>query len=145
MKEYKFSIDDYDFFLKIEVYETREKMYKGLASYLKEDRVDKEAIAFFASYHRSITPEKLNKRKLIFERELGKLFFCSKYLEYDIIAHECFHASFEYVRSFMGYTGSYTTNSAYSDSNEEFINCIFTDIYREALYTLKNNRYKIRG
>jgi hypothetical protein len=147
MKEFKISLKDYDFFLKLEVFPSQKLMLEGAGLYASRHNGDKNvgyADAVFFGLPRNLQKESYNKEKYIFERELGKMFFCKEYLDYATIAHECFHASFEFFRQNVGFVGSFSTNTSYSDQNEEFLDCIFTDIYNESLNILTKYKYKLK-
>jgi hypothetical protein len=146
MKEYRIDLKSYDFYLKFQVYDSLKKMLEAASEYDTDHNGSgniEDSIALFFGLPSALQKKELNISKKIFEREMGKIFLCKEHLSYGTIAHECLHAAFEFMRENVGYLGNFV-NDDYSEQNEEFLVCIFTDIYEKILSTLIKNNFKIK-
>jgi hypothetical protein len=146
MKDYRIDLKSYDFYLDFQVYENVKKMINAASKYDKEmggNGSIPDAVALFVSFPAQLQKRQLELTKNIYERQLGKIFLCKENLTYGTIAHECLHAAFAFMRDNVGYIGNYV-NDNYSDTNEEFLVSIFTDIYEELIKTLIKNKFKIK-
>jgi hypothetical protein len=142
MKEYQFSIPDYDFFIRIQVYPSIKSMtmYSNEYVELNNGKIsDEEALGLWFGLPRNKQKFVVNKKRMILERELGKIFLCSEYLTIDTLAHECLHATLEFMSTVLGFT-----SNPYGTDMEEFFVGIFTNIFHEAFITLLKARYKFK-
>jgi hypothetical protein len=144
MKELKILIENYDFSIKIEVYESNKKMLEAINRHIvaiKEKEKISCADAAWCGTPRSKMKEVLNKDTGIYERNLGKIFLCKNYLKYNVISHECLHAAIDFCRNIVGLTWSIDN---LSDIQEEFFVGIYTEIFEEVLVSLSLKKYKIK-
>jgi hypothetical protein len=144
MKEFKIFIDNYDFYITAEVFESNKKMLSAINNFIRPVNKNEfiiRADAAWCGFPRNRIKEKLNKELGIYERHIGKIFLSKPYLKYSTISHECLHAAIDFCRNIVGLTWSIDN---LSDVQEEFFVGIYTDIFEELLNNLFSKKYKIK-
>lgn len=140
-KEFFITREGYKDYISLRIYKTNKAMHAGSKKldlfYKYDSPPTPNASAFFVS-----TPvSKCNKTKSETTAEMyGIILLNEEYLIYDLIAHECLHASLAHDRLINRYMLYY-----YKENGEEERLCYYFQwLYANIIFCLKQEGYKIK-
>jgi len=140
-KEFFITRKGYKDYLSLRVYKTNKAMYAGCKKTDKHYKYNSPSVPDAGAFFFPSPVSKCNKTYSETTAEMyGIILLNEEELVYDLIAHECLHASIAHDRIINRYMNDYYNENG----EEEKLCCYFQWLFANVIYALKDEGYKIK-